>query len=82
MIDYFQREKERIEKMNAEFQRDIERMEQRAQWQKMLEDALREHDQKLQLDIQTTLNGNPVSMNGLANDIRKQLISEMQKALK
>lgn len=82
MIDYFQREKERIEKMNAEFQRDIERMEQRAQWQKMLEDALREHDQKIQLDIQTTLNGNPVSMNGLANDIRKQLISEMQKALK
>lgn len=82
MIDYFQREKERIEKMNAEFQRDIERMEQRAQWQKMLEDALREHDQKLQLDIQTTLNGNPVSMNGLANDIRKQLIAEMQKALR
>lgn len=82
MIDYFQREKERIEKMNAEFQRDIERMEQRAEWQKMLDDALREHDQKIQLDIQTKLNGNPVSMNGLANDIREQIIAEMQKAFK
>ena len=82
MIDYFQREKERIEKMNAEFQRDIERMEQRAEWQKMLDDALREHDQKIQLDIQTKLNGNPVSMNGLVNDIREQIIAEMQKAFK
>ena len=82
MIDYFQREKERLEKLQADIQRDIDRQEQRAEIQKMIDDAVRQHDQQLMLDIQATLNGTPVSMNDLANEIKKKLIYEMQKALK
>ena len=39
----------------------------------MIQDALREHDQQVELDVQTTLNGRPCTMSGLVSDIRKQV---------
>lgn len=44
MTDYFQLEKERLKKIQAEIQHDIDRQEQRAECQKMIDDAIREHD--------------------------------------
>ena len=37
----------------------------------MIEDALRQHDQELQVNVQTTLNGKPTTMTGLVSDIKK-----------
>ena len=82
MIDYFQREKERIEKLNADFQRDIDRMELRAEFKKMIDDAIRELDQKINIEIQTILNGKNVPLNDLANEIRDKIISDLQRSFK
>lgn len=82
MIDYFQREKERIEKMHADIQRDIDRQEQRAEFKKMIDDAIRELDQKINIEIQTILNGKNVPLNDLANEIRDKIISDLQRSFK
>ena len=82
MTDYFQLEKERLKKIQAEIQHDIDRQEQRAECQKMIDDAIREHDKQILLDIHTILNGNPIALNSLADEIKKRLISELQKRFK
>ncbi len=82
MTDYFQREKERLEKMHAEIQRDIDRQEQRVEVKKMIDDAVRELDQKIQIEIQTTLNGKTIPLNDLANEIREKVIADFQRAFK
>ena len=82
MIDYFQREKERLEKMHADIQRDIDRQEQRAEFKKMIDDAIRELDQKINIEIQTILNGKNVPLNDLANEIRDKIISDLQRSFK
>ena len=43
----------------------------------MIDQALREHDEQLQIDIQTSLNGSPVSMSGLVADLKKQIVSKL-----
>ena len=48
----------------------------------MIEQALKEHDEQFQIDIQTTLNGSPVSMNGLIADLKKQIVSKLRNAFK
>ena len=48
--------------------------------QQMITAALQQHDEQLQIDIQTMLNGSPVSMSGLVADIKKQIVSRLQKA--
>ena len=48
----------------------------------MIDQALREHDEQLQIDIQTTLNGRSVSLPGLVSDIKKQVTAALRKAFK
>ena len=48
----------------------------------MIDQALKEHDEQLQIDIQTYLNGSPVSMNGLVADLKKQIVSKLRKAFR
>ena len=48
----------------------------------MITKALAEHDQQLEVNVQTTLNGTPCTMNGLISDIKKQITSALRKAFK
>ena len=48
----------------------------------MIDQALKDHDEQIQIDIQTSLNGSPVSMSGLVADLRKQIVSKLRNALK
>ena len=50
--------------------------------QAMIDQALKEHDEQLQIDIQTSLNGSPVSMSGLVADLKKQIVSKLRNAFK
>ena len=48
----------------------------------MIDQALKDYSEQIQLDIQTTLNGNPVTMSGLVNEIKKQIMDKLRKAFK
>ena len=48
----------------------------------MIASALATHDEQLRVDVQTTLNGRPCTMNGLVSDIRKQIMDKLRKAFK
>ena len=48
----------------------------------MINEALKNYSEQIQLDIQTTLNGNPVSMGGLVADIKKQIMDKLRKAFR
>ena len=48
----------------------------------MIASALATHDEQLQVDVQTSLNGRPCTMSGLVSDIRKQLMDKLRKAFK
>ena len=37
----------------------------------MIDEALKNYSEQIQLDVQTTLNGNPVTMSGLVSEIKK-----------
>ena len=39
----------------------------------MIDQALKNYSEQIQLDIQTTLNGSPVTMSGLVAEIKKKL---------
>ena len=80
MSEYLQKEKERIARMNAETAHDFHRIEFREMCAQMIDEAMRQHDQQLQVDVQTTLNGRPTTMTGLVSDIKKQITSALQKA--
>lgn len=82
MSDFLQQEKERIARMNAETAHDFHRIEFREMAAKMIEDALRQHDQQVQVDVQTTLNGRPCTMAGLVSDVKKQFYAALRKAFK
>ncbi len=71
MIDYFNNYKERIDKINAETAHDFHRIEFHDMCEQMIAEALRQHDQQLQVDVQTTLDGRPCTMNGLVSDIKQ-----------
>ena len=80
MTDYFKQQKEQIERMNAETAHDFHRIEFKEMCNQMIQDALRAHDQELQVDVQTTLNGRQCTLNGLVSDIRKQIMDKLRKA--
>ena len=82
MTDYFQQQKNQFERINAETAHDFHRIEFREMCNQMIQDALREHDTQLEVDVQTTLNGNPTTMNGLISDIRKQVYETLRKAFR
>ena len=48
----------------------------------MIDQALKNYSEQIQLDVQTTLNGNPVTMSGLVSDIKKQIMDKLRKAFK
>ena len=82
MTDYFKLQKEQYERMNAETAHDFHKIEFREMCAQMIEDALRQHDEQIQIDVKTTLNGRPLTMNGLVADVRKQVTAMLQKAFK
>lgn len=50
--------------------------------QAMIDQALKEYSEQIQLDVQTTLNGSPVTMSGLISDIKKQVATALRKAFR
>lgn len=82
MSDFLREEKERIAKMNAQTAHDFHRIEFKEMCAKMIDEALRQHDQQIEVDVRTTLNGKPTTMNGLVADIKKQIYSTLQKAFR
>ena len=48
----------------------------------MIDEALKNYSEQIQLDVQTTLNGNPVTMSGLVSEIKKQIMDKLRKAFK
>ena len=48
----------------------------------MIDQALKNYSEQIQLDIQTTLNGRPTDMRGLVDGLKKDLISKLQKAFR
>lgn len=48
----------------------------------MINETLKNYSEQIQLDVQTTLNGNPVSMSGLVSDIKKQIMDKLRKAFR
>lgn len=48
----------------------------------MINSALQAHDEQLQIDVQTTLNGAPCTMSGLVSNIKKQITSALYKAFR
>ena len=51
MTDFLKEEKERIARMNAETAHDFHRIEFREMCAQMIDDALRQHDQQLNVDV-------------------------------
>ena len=50
--------------------------------QTMIDQALKNYSEQIQLDIKTTLNGNPVTMSGVVSEIKKQIVDKLRKAFK
>lgn len=48
----------------------------------MIDEALRNYSEQVQLDVQTTLNGKPLTMSGLVADVKKQVTEMMRKAFR
>ena len=48
----------------------------------MIDEALRNYSEQVQLDVQTTLNGKPLTMGGLVADVKKQVTDMMRKAFR
>ena len=82
MSDYFEREKERIARMHAETAHEQHIIEFKTIVNEMIEDALKQHDQQVDVNVKTMLNGRPCTMNGLVSDIKKQIYAAMQKAFR
>ena len=82
MTDYFEREKERIARMHAETAHEQHQIEFREMCNQMIEDALKQHDQQVDINVKTTLNGKPCTMAALVSDVKKQLYAAFRKAHK
>ena len=82
MSSYFEQEKERIARMNAQTAHEQHIIEFRQMANQMIQDALKEHDQQVEVNVKTTLNGKPVTMRGLVDDVRKQVYAALRKAFK
>ena len=82
MTDYFKQQKEQIERMNAETAHDFHRIEFREMCAQMIDEALRMHDQQVDISVNTTLNGKPCTMSGLISDVKKQIYAALRKAFK
>ena len=81
-MDYLQMEKDRIARMNAETAHDFHRIEFKEMCAQMIDEALRMHDQQVDISVNTTLNGRPCTMSGLVADVKKQIYAALRKAFK
>lgn len=79
---FFQAYKTRMEQSQADSAHDFHIIEFEAMCKDMITKALEAHDQQLQVDVQTTLNGRPCTINGLVSDIKKQITEKLRKAFK
>ena len=79
---YFQAYKKRMDEQRANSAHDWHVIEFEQMCQEMITKALEAHDQQLQIDVQTTLNGKPLTMNGLVADVKKQVTEMMRKAFR
>ena len=79
---YFQDYKSRMEQSQADSAHDFHIIEFEAMCKDMITKALEAHDQQLEIDVQTTLNGRPCTMSGLVSDIKKQVYEKLRKAFK
>ena len=79
---YFQDYKTRMEQEKADSAHDFHIIEFEQMCKEMISTALAQHDQQLEVDVQTTLNGKPLTMNGLISDVKKQVYSMMKKAFR
>ena len=79
MTSYFQQE---LERQKAETAHEHHKEEFREMCEKMIEDALQKHDEEVQVNVQTTLNGRPCTMNALVADVKKQIYEAMRKAFR
>ncbi len=79
---YFQEYKARMEASHAQSAHDFHIMEFEEMCKDMISKALEAHDQEVQVDVQTTLNGQNCTLNGLVNDIKKQIQEKLRKAFK
>ena len=82
MSNFLQQEKERIARMNAETAHDFHRIEFKEMCAQMIDEALRMHDQQVEVDVKTALNGRPCTMSGLISDVKKQIYAALRKAFK
>ena len=46
------------------------------------DEALKNYSERIQLDVQTALNGNPVTLGGLVSDIKQMIYDKLRKAFK
>ena len=79
---YFQDYKKRMDEAHAQTAHDWHVIDFEQMCQEMITKALEAHDQQLEVDIQTTLNGKPCTMSGLVSDIKKQIAEKLRKAFK
>ena len=79
---YFQDYKKRMDEAHANSAHDFHIIEFEQMCQEMITKALAAHDEQLQVDVQTTLNGRPVTMGGLVSDIKKQITESLRKAFR
>ena len=79
---YFQEYKARMDAQNAETAHDYHIMEFEQMCKEMICNALAAHDEQVQVDVQTTLNGKPCTLPGLVSDVKKQIYAALQKAFR
>lgn len=79
---YFQDYKSRMQASQAQTAHDFHIVEFEQMAKEMITKALAEHDQQLEVNVQTTLNGKPTTMTGLVSDIKKQVYAALRKAFK
>ena len=48
----------------------------------MIEQALKQHDEQLQIEVQGSMDGGSFSMGGLVSGIKQQITSALRKAFK
>ena len=80
--DYFRSYDPRMTPAQANSAHDYHIIEFEEMCKQMISSALQQHDEQLQVDVQTTLNGRPCTMTGLVSDIKKQITSALQKAFR
>ena len=80
--DYFRSYDPRMTPAQANSAHDYHIIEFEEMCKQMIASALAQHDEQLQVDVQTTLNGRSCTMSGLISDIKKQIMDKLRKAFR